>query len=269
MILALNACAIGASIQENRATSSKRNCSEVTGLSAVFPASILIFGEYHGSNEIPIKFSHVVCQFRNARPKEKILIGLELPIEFDQIFINMKAVAPVDAAKMIDQLPFWRNFGDGRHSDAMRKLTHTLMAYSYESNGHIEIVGYQRKKIDSAGAEVILARMLELKADRVILLTGNGHARKSSGLKGPPHPPMGENLLTSGKKVISLDIRYSQGDAWVCLPECAKRKLPVIPVRDKSDIVIGQGIADGAYDGYYYIQNLTISDSVNFGSAHK
>jgi hypothetical protein len=61
------------------------DCRPVSGLSFVESSAVTVFGEYHGTKEIPEFFYDVLCNLYKETT-EPILIGLELEVLLNEAF---------------------------------------------------------------------------------------------------------------------------------------------------------------------------------------
>ena len=235
------------------------NCETVAGLDSIYQKNIVLFGELHGTNEIPKMFGKVACNLISNQSGKIILIGLELPADFDDAFLKIGKIPEKQIASEIDKMGFWSEMKDGRHSRAMHELTLRLISYANNSRGRVFLIAFERPNIDSNGAAAILSRIKEVHADQTLILVGNNHARMERMPNGPEYPPMGENLSSSGRSIVSLDGRFEAGDAWICIKQCAARPIsrPLNIGRDGEFVELTRGIH--GYDGYFHISQLTVS----------
>ena len=239
------------------------DCKTILGLDSIYQKNIILFGELHGTNEIPRMFGNVACNAIVSQPSKRILIGLELPGDFDRAFLKIGKVPETQILSEVDRMDFWRAMKDGRHSRAMRELTLRLISYAHTSGGRVFLIAFERPNIDSIGAAAILSRIEEVHADQTLILVGNNHARKVRMPNGPAYPPMGENLGRGGESIVSLDGRFEAGRAWICMSQCAARPIssPLHIGRDGEFVELMPGIA--GYDGIFHLSQLTVSDAEN------
>jgi hypothetical protein len=98
-------------------------------------------------------------------------------------------------------------------------------------------------------AQLIGQRVREERYDVTFILTGNIHANKA-----PRHPrmtktvPMGYRLEEQGFTVHAYDVRYSDGEAWACIPECGVHHLKGWSMTTDSDAIHREG-----YDGFLFV----------------
>jgi hypothetical protein len=110
------------------AGSAAPSCAAVPGaapLLAMRERRTLIFGELHGTAEIPPLFADLVCQ---AAAQGPVIVGLEMP-ESSQTALDawLASGGGREARAALLRDSFWR-FGDGRASEAMLALLERLRA---------------------------------------------------------------------------------------------------------------------------------------------
>lgn len=246
---------------QNHEANASWGCEAVPGLDSLYQKDIILFGELHGTNEIPKMFGNVACNIISSQSGKRILIGLELPADFDNEFLKIGKVPQRQILSDVDRMDFWSEMKDGRHSRAMRELTLRLISYANDSAGRVFLIAFERRNIDSSGAAAILSRIKAVHADQTLILVGNNHARRERMPNGPEYPPMGQNLSNSGGSIVALDGRFEAGHAWICIKQCAARSIasPLNVGRDGEFVELTRGIQ--GYDGYFHISQLTVSDS--------
>jgi hypothetical protein len=241
--------------------SHNRQCEDIPGVKEIYKKDIILFGELHGTNEIPSMFGSVACNLVDNQNNKRILIGLELPSSFDRQFARIGKVPTKQIQDDVNRMDFWKGMGDGRHSYAMRQLVLRLITYASDNASRVFLIAFEQPHIDSEGAAAVLSRIKEVQADQTLILVGNYHARKTRMPKGPEYLPLGANLSSENRSVVSLDGRFESGNAWVCLPQCAARSIPsqLNTGRDGQFLELTNEIE--GYDGFYHISRLSISDA--------
>jgi hypothetical protein len=205
-----------------------------TELKQKFPVpGTVVFGEIHGTNEIPEFFLDCVKEF--VSHKEPLGVYLEIPASDGKLvqgYIDNK----IDAAKLLG-LAHWRK-QDGRASMAMFELVNDLeMTKNFMNN-------YSPDKYN-------------------MVLTGNLHARASSGSPwDPSFKPFAHYLRSRISKLVSLDVKYGTGSAWICAPGCGANPLPDSRTRFAPTPAIQFDATSAAFDGYYAIEKLSASPPV-------
>jgi hypothetical protein len=232
-------------------------CNPPPGVDLIAGAQITVFGEYHGTKEIPAFFYDVVCGLATAAPNDAMLVALELPVTFNNTLATVGTQPAEELKRQIRADDFWSRFGDGRRSASMLQLVERLIDLGSQTR-RVQIVTIEQPNIDREGAALLSRRIAEQRIDRTIILIGNAHARLKP--LGHRELPFAANLLArSGQSLISLDISAGAGSAWVCAPDCASRA--VLPKPGTAGIKLAPAL-DGAYSGVFHLPELTVADSV-------
>jgi hypothetical protein len=202
-----------------------QTCQPVSGLSALLKrGNIMLFGEMHGTQEIPAFIADVVCI--TARRRIPVTLGLEIPFE-EQAAIDrfLDSGGGAAAEARLTEGGFWRpKLQDGRPSIAMLRLIG--QARALRASGHkVRIVAYDSKPgTISQERDRVMARNLATVAGReprslLVVLSGNVHNRLTRGVSwNSEYEPMGY-LLTksiSSLRIISLNVSHEGGEAWGC-----------------------------------------------------
>jgi len=220
---------------------------------------IILIGEVHGTQETPRLFSNLVTVA--AREKNRrIGVGLELPISLQRLIDEaVKKNAKIDSFR--EQLfadPAWQkvqNFNDGRTSQAMLDLICDTLKLAESQQVSLFFFDTEIMDRDETMAKFIGQRVREQGYDVTFILTGNIHANRA-----PRHPrkpqivPMGHRLEEQGFTVHSYDVGYSEGDAWVCTPECGVHHLQGWSTIADSGVKDQQG-----YDGVLFVGSIHAS----------
>lgn len=234
------------------------HCSAPEGLGNIAGAKVVIFGEYHGTKEIPIFFYNAVCA-SNVLRNGTLVVGLELPTEFNKIFEPSDEPSAAAATAKLREHEFWNVMGDGRHSSAMLSLTEKLLALSY-SDRRIKLVALGNKNVNTEGAELLMRRVPSSESARALVLIGNAHAQTQI-IPGYNIKPFGATLVENGVDVLSLDIATSGGEAWLCKTRdtCAPTAVPVTNADPRPGIHLNGCSANCRFQGTYFIKNLTVA----------
>ncbi|HUJ27945.1 MAG TPA: hypothetical protein VLW85_18115 [Myxococcales bacterium] len=190
------------------------------------PGALVIFGELHGTNEIPALFGDVV---ERAAKRGRVHVGLELPGESGAIWTDP--------------------FQSGRTSKAMRALIARLHAlgvdvFWFDSN---------EKDRDGAMADNISAARAKAPQDLFLVLVGNLHARKQPGAPWDADLRwMAVRLAGREPRLFTFDARYAAGTAFICQgntpDKCAATKVGGM-----------NGAGHDGYDGTYHVGAVTAS----------
>jgi hypothetical protein len=201
------------------------SCRSVSGLSALLKrGNILLFGELHGTQEVPAFIADVVCIA--AKKRAPVILGLEIPSE-EQAAIDRfldSGGGPAAEARLTEGA-FWHpKLQDGRPSVAMLHLIEQVRALR-ASGYKVRIVAYDSKPgTPSQERDRVMAQNLTAVAGRepgnlLVVLSGNVHNRLTRGVSwSNEYEPMGY-LLTksiSSSRIVSLNMSHAGGEAWGC-----------------------------------------------------
>ena len=229
--LALCACATGPDVGQTMAGT---DCGAPAGWEQVAAAAegkVLIFGETHGTNEIPDAFARYVCA---ASTREgRTLVMLELDIGHEAAMTAASDAADPHTALLIGMPKHWAS-RDGRGSLAMLGMMETLIGLR-QSGRDLTILPMQQmtgwpegltpeerytwlqaqppSRIQQMGDAGMAERIVEVSGqyDRTIVLVGGIHARKAE-LEALP----GVSLMAMQlPNATSLRILDDGGTAWV------------------------------------------------------
>ena len=250
------ACAVGAAVPEK----------------LLQPASILLFGEIHGSKELPSFFGEAVCSTADARvPVE---VGLEIPKPEQatvETFLASTGAAS-DVAALIST-SFWsREFQDGRSSQATVDLLERLRQLRAQGLPiHVFLFDLDESspgsERDKLMAENISSHARAHPEALTMALTGEVHAWKTKGAPwNPDFLPMGWHLVNGGAQVHSLGRATPAGTAWNCVGSSASncgshetKAIAVLPDDQAAGIELLPEPSKRGYDGMYVTLSLTTS----------
>ena len=257
------------------------NCGAPTGWEQVAAAAehkALIFGEVHGTNEIPDAFARYVCA--SSAQGGKTLVLLEYPTTYAEAISEASDAADPHAVLVDRMQPHWSS-KDGRGSAAMLGMVETLIALRQSGRDLTirpmgKLVGWPegaspeeraewialqsptriQQMIEDGMAEEVLAGAADF--DRTIVLVGSIHARKTTfeKLPGVRHMAM---LVPDA---ISLQPVYDGGSTWNIVDGAAGKRdayntnaagEPANSVGLKSDYL-------PAFDGYVSVGTVTASE---------
>ena len=184
--------------------------------------SVILFGETHGSQELPAFFGEAVCAA--AASGLALEVGLEQPssaqADLDRYLASAgeeAALAPVLAG------PHWhRDYQDGRSSRAQVDLLERLRALR-ERGLPIHVFLFDPwpddKTSDRDGemARRIAAHARAQSKSVTFVLVGEVHAWTALGSPwDPTFHPMGWSILQDGLRVTSLGRATPAGTVWIC-----------------------------------------------------
>jgi hypothetical protein len=216
-------------------------------LKARLPQSgTVIFGEVHGTKEIPAYFAACVREF--ADHGETVRVFLEFDAD-DTERTARYLRGEIDEAALLSS-PRWSR-QDGRTSLAMLDLHRALKG--------MDVVGFLPGRGTVGGSagmgESFLSQRLE--SGYNLVLVGDAHARLAPG-KAEGYEPFGQYVQARAKNVVSLQARYTGGTAWACTPYCertpAPRNGPALPLHQISFVSKAK-----AYTGYFSVGSISAS----------
>jgi len=268
------------------ASQSQAACSLPPGWSAVVASHprFVVFGEVHGTRESPELVGSIACAL--SVRGERLLVAIELPSRTDPQLQRLWQSTPDGFAnRAIADLPGFAQREDGVASRAMLAMLDRLHAIG-GSGKSIDIVAFDRARDaaqtqrwqalpgqasrEAEQAENIATAASAKAYDRVLVLTGNSHARKlTEDRPDVPYEPMAMRLARSGP-IVSLKQTIGTGTEWNCIVNRAAKpsgpgrqaqvdcgthgRIGAIPARPME---VGlwsseEAEADSAYDGYYW-----------------
>ncbi|HIE1099893.1 MULTISPECIES: hypothetical protein [Stenotrophomonas] len=231
-------------------------CTSIRGAEMLTASRVVVVGDLNGTNESPAVFHDLACAFASGQGKESRFIGLELPETFDAYFEK-----PSESLEAMLEDEFWSKMGDGRHSAAMRAMVARFMKMRLVLSGQVKLIALERRPIDAAGAQKLVDLMSEAGDSRALVLIGNAHARKTR-MRQQRVDPFALVLQKAGMEVLTLDALAGSGSWWTCLSGCAARPVFPQPRGTEVKIVVDRcSSPDCAYDGYYYVPRLTVSNA--------
>jgi len=242
-------------------------CRPVEGLSPLLqPGTILLLGEIHGSRESPAFVANAACLA--ARTGAGLTIGLEIPGAEAPRFAAYLASpgAPADRATLLAG-DFWRRKGqDGRSSRAMADLVESLRALSRQGLPlRVELLDQDVQDFsrrDRFMADRVKAAAEAHPGDLLLVLTGNLHTRTKDGIPGDSaRPNMGAFVikLLPDRKIVALDVSYSGGETWSCVPDmehCGVHPLKERRAGDAEKVVLYPQVDTAGFHGYYQVGTL-------------
>lgn len=268
--------ASGGPAVEPAATNSKKNpCPATIPGSETLTSSIVILGEMHGTAEAPAAFSSLVCEVAARKPRETVLVGLEIPSDAQGV-VNayLDSDGSAAAANTLLAHKFWlREYQDGRSSEAIRKLLDDLRRYrALELKIEVRALdasGFQSAaERDALMAGNVLKGITETNPKQTFVLVGDVHSRILSGYPwrpDDPYLPVGALLRATHDDVIGLNITSGGGSAWFCpsgeAKECGKRDLKAREIAGSTPRfeLKPEALAKSGWSGTLYLAAYTAS----------
>jgi hypothetical protein len=255
------------------AASAWASCGEVPGLAPLLaPGTVLLVGEMHGTAEAPAFVHDVTCAALAA--DLRVTVGLEVDRADDDAYqAYLGSDGSPAARERLLASPFWqREFQDGRGSVAMLELVESLRALRRSAGEEkLRVTLIDRPEAGADRDEAMADRVADTMAlrpeDLVVVLTGNIHNRLTKGMPWNAElRPMGHRLVAArpDARVISLDMAYPGGSAWVCFgsapSDCKAQELGGLESAEgRSGIELHDEPAGEPYSGRYYAGRLTAS----------
>ena len=283
--IAISGCMPVQTVRASERVAQESRCSLPQGWEAVAARDpeFIVFGEMHGTREVPAFFSSLACGL--ARKGERLLIA----IEFSRYHNGaLQSAWNADGAQFEALLlkAGWRGRRDGVGSEAMfvmlRDLHHLRMqGYSIDItafNGPAADEQQQARFADLLGQgphEAVQAENIAIAAragsyDRVLVLVGSLHAMKQphnvgSGL----FDPMARRLEAYGS-VLSLDMKHAGGTSWNLQRDFGVHaatatgsfgRAPFIALHDKAGARRKKGgeWRQEYFDGFFWIGRISAS----------
>lgn len=191
------------------------------------PGGLVLLGELHGTRQIPAFVADLACAA--ATSGISVEVGIELPRGQSEAIASYLEGEGTEADReaLLDAEHWQRPDQDGRASVATMALIERVRQLR-RAGLDIELFPFDVDAVaktewnerDSAMASRILEHAAEAET-LVLTLSGNLHNRTAPGLPwNADAVPMGVVVQQARPDVVSLDVRYAGGTAWVCMPEC-------------------------------------------------
>lgn len=224
-------------------------------LKATLPESgIIVFGELHGTQEIPQFFLGCIKEF--IARKERIDVFLEIDVNENTV-LQSYVEGKIEESALLTA-PHWQK-KDGRASLAMLQLIRSLKQLP---SGAVTVHGFDARNFDR---EQGMMRNLVAQRDKKnysLVLTGNLHAHLTRGVAwNPDFISFVNYMVQNGEQVLSLNAHYKQGSAWNCAPTCGITQI-TLPATMHSNIeenIVVLESTDPDYGGYFSVGAITAS----------
>jgi hypothetical protein len=235
------------------------------------PGAILVFGEWHGTNEIPAFFQSAICAASSEN--QAVRVGLEMPVDEKS---HVEAfVAGVEAEKQLLASAFWTDeFQDGRRSQAMlevlkevrrlRSLGRRIVIEPFDVPAAQRSTPQARDDFMASTLKEVLSAPSETIS---LMLMGNGHARTIPGAPwSKDYRWTASQLRGAGVKFVSLKDKTAGGTAWSC-PDVDPSHCGAQRVSDDDGRALEvelTPIAEGGFDGSYGVGKVSASAPAAF-----
>jgi hypothetical protein len=200
-------------------TRSTTQCVELNAIPiAVLEAPFIVFGEVHGTREVPEFVAAYLCAA--AKKQRKITLAVEYPSNQQNALDTF--LAGRGTAQDIERLLGTPNWSSERQDGR----TSVDMLHMYESIRTLRVSGADIKVVaidgevptarrDAVMAENLRTELREGKGRQVLALIGGLHAIRSKGNRFNPQYESAIYLLADNKP-LALTVGTSGGSAWVC-----------------------------------------------------
>ncbi len=221
--------------------------------------AVVVFGEMHGTRELPAFVGDVVTELAG---RGNVVLALEVPESDTAALTRYLASDGGDAAQgeLLAQ-PFWAaEYQDGRRSVAMLGLLDRVRSH----DAAVDVVGFDTDRFESAEqrdrrmAENLAALRKQRPDAAIVALVGNLHGARGELPDFPGRGWMAGFLVTAGVEVVSLDARYDGGSAWTCVDgdasHCGVGEVRVASAEAGIHLAPSK---DGNYDGWYGVGRVS------------
>ena len=259
----------------------QKTCKSVSGISPLLTrGKILLFGEMHGTKEIPAFIADVICMA--VKKRVPVTLGLEIPSD-EQMAIDRFLVSKggEEAKARLTKGAFWHrkfpdgsSYTDGRTSIAILQLIDQIRSMR-ASGAKVRIVAYDQESGSVAQKrDWLMAQNLGDAARResgnlFVVLTGDVHARLMRGTSwNKEFEPMGYLLTKSinSSHIVSFAVSHEGGEAWLCveLPPDMKQTCKSLPLKPKTGVPPAWSVKmtaepNSAYSGIFGVGRITSS----------
>ena len=230
-------------------TTMAQQCNSIPdGITKLFKSgNVVLFGEVHGTKEMPEHFFDVVCNANKTN--KKIKIGIENSYKLTSIlqqFINAKNLD--DSINQLMKTKFWsKEYQSGRSSVDMLELLKSIRKLNLDSN-NIEIFSFDHQGggHQEGYREQLIVGSIFKHVDKntlMLVLTGNIHSRITHGRPWDESAKnVGALLKEKYNATHSVYLKSSGGDGWICTPECKVQKLNGSPIDVNKIFVKSDGV---------------------------
>jgi hypothetical protein len=223
------------------------------GLGSLTQAGALtVFGEVHGTVEIPSFVANAACL--TAKMGHEVAIGLEVPSHL-QPDVNryLDSEGGPDDVKALLKDEHW-NAQFGNASKALLSLIEESRALRH-SGRKVSVFFFDKDKDDSGDRDQIMAAHIAAQAASAptavtLVLTGNLHARADS------ERWMAWHLARRHPGIHTLNVAYSGGSAYLCVDDTQCGIRADLPGQDRGSepfVELFTAADAKGYDGIFYI----------------
>jgi hypothetical protein len=229
---------------------------------------VMLLGELHGTREVPRFVALGTCQV--ASRGTPVTVGLEMPVENQERVRRFIASAGTEHDRaLLMESPFWRSpYPDGRSSEAVAQLLEQLR-WLRAQGLDVEVFVFDHPELQGEAREAAMARsvlsQVEAGPERFFLIsTGNIHPRTRPGVPWDlGYRPMGYMLARSLPSLVSLDVAFDSGTAWICSVgdslECGERTTKGQDNGNRYFVSLFEQPSESGYHGVFYVGAVSAS----------
>lgn len=239
---------------------------------------VMLLGELHGTREVPRFVALGTCQV--ASRGIPVTVGLEMPVENQERVRRFIASAGTEQDHaLLMESSFWRSpYPDGRSSEAVAQLLGQLR-WLRSQGLDVEVFVFDHPELQGEAREAAMARsvlsQVEAGPERFFLIaTGNIHPRTRPGVPWDlGYRPMGYMLARKLPSLLSLDVAFDSGTAWICSVdetlECGERATKGQDNGDRYFVSFFEQPSEAGFHGVFYVGAVSASPpAVRPGSSH-
>ncbi|HZH17190.1 MAG TPA: hypothetical protein VE057_22745 [Archangium sp.] len=241
----------------------------ILGLSGQTPKGrVMLLGELHGTREVPRFVALSTCQVSSRGTP--VTVGLEMPVENQERVRRFIASAGTEHDQaLLMESPFWRSpYPDGRGSEAVAQLLEQLR-WLRAQGLDVEVFVFDHPELQGEAREAAMARsvlsQVEAGPERFFLIaTGNIHPRTRPGVPWDlGYRPMGYMLARQLPSLVSLDVAFASGTAWICAVgntiECGERATKGQDHGDRFFVSLFERPSEAGFHGVFYVGAVSAS----------
>jgi hypothetical protein len=209
-----------------------------------------------------------------------VTVGLELPVENQERVRRFIASAGTEQDHaLLMESPFWRSpYPDGRGSEAVAHLLEQLR-WLRAQGLDVRVFVFDHPELQGEAREAAMAQSIlsEMAPERfALVVTGNIHPRINPGVPWDlGYRPMGYLLSRKLPSVLSLDVAFDSGTAWICAVdekkalECGVQETKGRDNGDRPFVFTFDKPSEAGYHGIFYVGPVSASPpAVRPGSPH-
>lgn len=241
---------------------------------AVLDAPFLVFGEVHGTREVPAFVAGYLCAATKAG--RKLTLALEYPSNEQSAldaFMAGRGVAE-DTARLT-AAGIWRSpMQDGRSSTSMLGMYEAIRALR-AGGADIRVVAIDgdvpTARRDAVMAERLRGELRQGAGRQLVALIGGLHAIRSKGKRFDPNYESAIYLVAD-QKPLALTVGTAGGTAWVCRggtpASCNATAWDINKVTPPPSTAFSLIPPSNQFDGVFYVGTTTASPpAVGTGTA--